>query len=57
LISKKERINMDFYRRMLIKVLKSSMSGQESNVLKVLESGYDLSNEDREELEELIDNL
>jgi len=48
---------MDFYRRMLIKILKSSMSGSESNVLKVLESGYDLTTEDKKELEELIDNM
>jgi hypothetical protein len=48
---------MDFYRRMLIKILKNSMAGQESNVLKVLESGYDLTIKDKEELEELIDNM
>jgi len=48
---------MDFYKRMLIKVLKNSMTGCESNVLKILESGYDLNIKDKEELEELIDNL
>jgi len=48
---------MNFYKKMLIKILKNSMSGQESNVLKILESGYDLTVEDKKELEELIDNL
>ncbi|MCS5421894.1 MULTISPECIES: hypothetical protein [Psychrilyobacter] len=48
---------MDFYKRMLIKILKNSMAGRESNVLKILESGYDLNTKDKEELEELIDNL
>ncbi|MEI6857261.1 hypothetical protein [Psychrilyobacter sp.] len=48
---------MEFYKRMLIKILKNSMTGCESNVLKILESGYDLNIEDKEELEELIDNL
>ena len=48
---------MDFYRRMIIKILKNSMAGQESNVLKVLEAGYDLTTKDKEELEELIDNM
>lgn len=48
---------MDFYKRMIIKILKNSMSGADSDVLKVLESGYDLTNKDKEELEELIDNL
>lgn len=48
---------MEFYKKMLIKILKNSMTGSESNVLKILESGYDLTIKDKEELEELIDNL
>lgn len=48
---------MDFYKRMLIKILRNSMTGCESNVLKTLESGYDLNIKEKEELEELIDNL
>jgi hypothetical protein len=48
---------MDFYKRMIIKILQSSMAGQESEVLKVLEAGYDLTIKDREELEELINNM
>jgi hypothetical protein len=48
---------MDFYKRMIIKILRSSMAGQESEALKVLESGYDLTVKDKEELEELIDNM
>ncbi len=48
---------MDFYVRMLIKVLERSMSAEDSNVLKKLREGYDLTAKDRKELEELIDNL
>ncbi|MGB6130001.1 MAG: hypothetical protein WBG30_14750 [Psychrilyobacter sp.] len=48
---------MEFYKRMLIKILKNSMTGCESDVLKILESGYDLNTKDKEELEELIDSL
>lgn len=48
---------MDFYVRMLIKVLERSMSAEDSNVLKKLREGYDLNAKDRKELEELIDNL
>lgn len=48
---------MDFYVRMLIKVLEKSMSACESEVLKKLKSGYDLSAKDKKELEYLIENL
>jgi len=48
---------LDFYKRMIIKVLEKSMAGQDSDVLQVLKSGYDLSVADKKELEELIDNL
>ena len=48
---------MNFYVKMLIKVLEKSMSAQESEVLKKLKSGIDLNNKDRKHLEEMIDNL
>ncbi|BBA52115.1 MULTISPECIES: hypothetical protein [Fusobacterium] len=48
---------MNFYVKMLIKVLEKSMSAQESEVLKKLKSGIDLNNKDRKQLEEMIDNL
>jgi len=49
--------NMNFYVKMIIKVLERSMSAEDSNVLKKLKEGYDLTAKDRKELEELIDNL
>ena len=48
---------MNFYVKMIIKVLEKSMAAEDSDVLKKLKGGYDLSARDREELEELIDNL
>ena len=48
---------MNFYVKMLIKVLEKSMSAQESEVLKKLKAWIDLDTKDRKELEELIDNL
>lgn len=48
---------MNFYEKMLIKVLEKSMSAQDSEVLKKLKSGVDLTTEDKKELEEMIDNM
>lgn len=48
---------MNFYVKMIIKVLEKSMSAEDSDVLQKLKAGYDLSARDRKELEELIDNL
>lgn len=48
---------MNFYIRMIIKVLEKSMSAEDSDVLEKLKSGHDLNARDREELEELIDSL
>ena len=53
--SKGEKMN--FYEKMLIKVLEKSMSAQDSEILKKLKSGIDLSAKDKKELEELIDSL
>ncbi len=48
---------MDFYKKMLIKLIESSSSGSESKILEVLKSGHDLTQKERKELEELIENL
>lgn len=48
---------MNFYEKMLIKVLEKSMSAQDSEILKKLKSGIDLSAKDKKELEDLIDSL
>lgn len=48
---------MNFYMQLLIKILEKSMSAQDSSVLKKMKAGYDLTNEDKKELEELVDNL
>lgn len=48
---------MDFYKRMIIKILERSVAAEDSRVLKKLREGYDLSAKDRKELEELIDSL
>lgn len=48
---------MDFYKRMLIKILEASASGEDSTIVKKLKSGRDLNQSERRELEELIENL
>ena len=48
---------MNFYLKMLIKILERSMIANDSEILKKLKSGYDLSSEEKKELEEMIDNL
>ncbi|MBS9775935.1 MAG: hypothetical protein KGV57_02465 [Fusobacterium sp.] len=49
--------DMNFYLKMLIKILDRSMSATDSKILKKLKAGYDLSAAERKELEEIIDNL
>jgi hypothetical protein len=48
---------MDFYRKLIIKIIESSSSGSESKILDILKSGHDLTQKERKELEELIENL
>ena len=48
---------MDFYRKMIIKILEASETGREARVLKIFKSGYDLTQKERRELEELIDSI
>lgn len=48
---------MNFYLKLIIKILEKSMTARDSEILKKLKAGYDLSNEEKTELEEMIDNL
>lgn len=48
---------MNFYLKLIIKILERSMIARDSQILKKLKAGYDLSNEEKNELEEMIDNL
>ena len=40
-----------------MKILEKSMTARDSDILKKLKAGYDLSNEEKKELDEMIDNL
>lgn len=48
---------MNFYIKLIIKILEKSMMGQNSKILKKLKKGIDLNTEDKKELEEMIENL
>ena len=48
---------MNFYLKLIIKILEKSMTAKDSDILKKLKAGYDLSNDEKKELEEMIDNL
>jgi hypothetical protein len=48
---------MDFYRKLVIKVLESSLTGSESHLLPLLKAGEDLTQKERRELEELIEQI
>lgn len=48
---------MNFYIKLIIKILEKSMTGQDSEILQKLKKGIDLNSEDKKELEEIIDNL
>ncbi len=48
---------MNFYVKMVIKVLEKTISAKESEVLKKLKEVIDIDTKDRKELEELIYNL
>ena len=56
-ISQRNRRSYEFLFKLLIKILERSMTAKDSEILKKLKSGYDLSSEEKKELEELIDNL
>lgn len=48
---------MNFYIKLIIKILEKSMTGQDSEILYKLKKGIDLNSQDKKELEEIIDNL
>ncbi|MDR3259639.1 MAG: hypothetical protein LBT51_08550 [Fusobacteriaceae bacterium] len=48
---------MNFYVKLIIKILEKTTSGQDSSILKKLKSGIDLDTSEKEELEQLIDNI
>jgi len=48
---------MNFYIKLIIKILERSSSGENSAILKKLKAGIPLDAREREELEEIIDNL
>jgi hypothetical protein len=48
---------MEFYKKLIIKILDKSSLGHESHILKKLKSGHDLNQREMHELEELIDQI
>lgn len=48
---------MNFYLKLLIKILERFMIVKDSEILKKLKLGYDLLSEEKKEFEDLIDNL
>ena len=48
---------MEFYKKLIIKVLERSSVGEENKLLMKLKSGHDLSQKDMMELEELVDSI
>ena len=48
---------MEFYKKLVIKILERSSLGQENKLLKKLKSGHDLSQREMQELEELFDHI
>ena len=48
---------MEFYKRLVIKILERSSVGSEHRILKKLKSGYDLTQKEMAELEELLENI
>ena len=48
---------MEFYKKLIIKILERSSLGHESEILKKLKSGHDLNQKEMQELEELIEQI
>ena len=48
---------MEFYKRLIIKILERSSVGSENRILKQVKSGYDLTQKEMAELEELLENI
>ena len=48
---------MEFYKRLIIKILERTTVGENNHLLVKLESGHDLTQKERAELEELFDSI
>ena len=48
---------MEFYKRLIIKILERSSVGADNRILKKLKSGYDLTQREMAELEELLEHI
>ena len=48
---------MEFYKRLIIKILERSSVGSDNRILKELKSGYDLTQREMAELEELLEHI
>ena len=48
---------MEFYKRLIIKILERSSVGSYNRILKKLKSGYDLTQREMAELEELLEHI
>ena len=48
---------MEFYKKLVIKVLERSSIGESDILLKKLKSGHDLTQKEMQQLEELFDNI
>lgn len=48
---------MEFYKKLIIKILERSTFGENNKLLDKLKSGHDLTQREMGELEELIDSI
>ena len=48
---------MEFYKRLIIKILERTTVGENNHRLVKLKSGHDLTQKERAELEELFDSI
>lgn len=48
---------MEFYKKLIIKILEKSVTGNEDPILKKLKNNIDLNQEERRYLEELLDSI
>ena len=48
---------MEFYKRLIIKILEKTTIGENNHLLLKLKSGHDLTQKERAELEELFDSI
>ena len=48
---------MEFYKRLIIKILERSSVGSDNRILKKLKSGYDLTQREMAELDELLEHI